>query len=80
MVKEEHAEKAWLPGFTPFNKLFLAYSDQKGLSCRYQALMNQWRQVKDYVDRSRNGGLLTGLLDFGLSKLVSGCLFAKYWQ
>ncbi|KNZ45337.1 hypothetical protein VP01_8232g1 [Puccinia sorghi] len=86
LVKEDHKEKVHLPGFTPFGKLFLAYSNAKGefpllaklenetLLRRYQALMTKWQQVKDYTNTSGNGGFFKGILKFGLTKLLDKIL------
>jgi len=55
IVRDEHTERARLPGFTPFGKFFLAYTDRKDayplleklgndtLLRRYSALMTLFR-------------------------------------
>ncbi|PLW34073.1 hypothetical protein PCASD_13101 [Puccinia coronata f. sp. avenae] len=79
MLKDEHDKVMKQPGFTPFSKFFLANIDQKNafpllvaiennaLLRQYRALMNMWRQVKDFTDWSVNAGLFAGLVQYGLS-------------
>ncbi|PLW17234.1 hypothetical protein PCANC_11641 [Puccinia coronata f. sp. avenae] len=78
MLKDEHNKVMKQPGFTPFSKFFLANIDQKNafplhvaiennaLLRQYWALMNTWRQVKDFTNWSGNAGLFAGLVQYGL--------------
>ncbi|PLW17922.1 hypothetical protein PCASD_17129 [Puccinia coronata f. sp. avenae] len=78
MLKDEHDEVMKQPGFTPLSKFFLANIDRKNafpllvaienntLLRQYRALMNMWRQVKDFTNQSGNAGLFAGLVQYRL--------------